>query len=481
MSFKKKKIFEQEGYESGFDFIKQRFDITGMIRFLVVLWCSILILVFSSTLADWWKMFAGMIGKETVKVLSTSLGQEMQKDGSWNVNILIVGVGGSAHQWGYLADSMMVASFNPQLGAVTFLSLPRDLYIQKDKQIFGKINMLLAHGYNKYQDLGSGALYLAEKVEEITGLPIPYYAIIDFQGFTTMIDQVGWVEVTLKKDFVDYQYPNDNRGYETFRLLSGTHLLSWETALKYVRSRHSTSDFSRSARQQEIMKALLVKIFSTQGALNVNNLKKLYEQYAQIVTTNVDVKEIIGMSKYVYDLKHFFSFNYTNECGYTTFRLMKPWCFLYAPLMEEFAGMSVLLPDGASVSSLSMYKYMQGFTSYVAHDQGYLVEGLKIQVQNGIDKKRKGKVNGLASNVAVKLKKYGFQIVDVDNASEGYEDTILYVHTTGDYQKTLSTLKTFLPIDQILTWNQLSGVDITLIIGGKYSDTMKGKRFSFEQ
>lgn len=53
----------------------------------------------------------------------------MIKDDFGNINVMIVGYGGESHAGGYLADSIMVASFNPKLGAVTMLSVPRDLYV----------------------------------------------------------------------------------------------------------------------------------------------------------------------------------------------------------------------------------------------------------------------------------------------------------------------------------------------------------------
>ena len=53
---------------------------------------------------------------------------------------MIIGYGGENHAGGYLADSIMIASFNPEVGGVTFLSVPRDLYINKTLGGYGKIN-----------------------------------------------------------------------------------------------------------------------------------------------------------------------------------------------------------------------------------------------------------------------------------------------------------------------------------------------------
>lgn len=63
---------------------------------------------------------------------------------------MIIGFGGQSHAGGYLADSIMVASFNPKLGAVTMLSVPRDLYVySKDTNIIGRINALFSHAVGR--------------------------------------------------------------------------------------------------------------------------------------------------------------------------------------------------------------------------------------------------------------------------------------------------------------------------------------------
>lgn len=54
----------------------------------------------------------------------------MKKDLYGNVNVLLVGYGGAGHGGGYLADSTIVASRNPESGALTMISVPRDLYVK---------------------------------------------------------------------------------------------------------------------------------------------------------------------------------------------------------------------------------------------------------------------------------------------------------------------------------------------------------------
>ncbi len=142
-----------------------------------------------------------------------------------------------------------------------------------------------------------------------------------------------------------------------------------ETALKYARSRHTTSDFSRSARQQQIIQAIITKLLSSPDIRNVSTIKKLYAQYTSMVKTNISLKEIIGMLQYVFSLQHIFNFGLTSECGYRSYESSKPGCFLYVPSRDAFNGASVMIVNGATASDLDNYAYTQNFGYFVAHNQ----------------------------------------------------------------------------------------------------------------
>jgi hypothetical protein len=111
---------------------------------------------------------------------------------------------------------------------------------------------------------------MTDTVTEITGLPIHYFVILDFDGFEKIIDTVGGVRINAERDFLDTRYPGKNYGYETFQLSKGWHSLDGATALKYVRERHADpeGDFGRAKRQQETIRAVRDKVFSVPTFLN---------------------------------------------------------------------------------------------------------------------------------------------------------------------------------------------------------------------
>jgi LCP family protein required for cell wall assembly len=104
------------------------------------------------------------------------------------------------------------------------------------------------------------------------GIKTPYYMLIDFEGFKNVIDTLGGITIDVPEAFVDYTYPKNERQIMTVRFDSGINIMSGERALQYARSRHSTSDFSRSLRQQLIVKGVLDKLIQN-GLGNINKLK----------------------------------------------------------------------------------------------------------------------------------------------------------------------------------------------------------------
>jgi anionic cell wall polymer biosynthesis LytR-Cps2A-Psr (LCP) family protein len=85
----------------------------------------------------------------------------------------------------------MVASYDTDFHSVSLLSIPRDLLVITHEDKIGRINSVMSRAYNSNgQNIQAAAVTLSQKVEKITGLTIPYYAMIDFDGFVKIVDSL---------------------------------------------------------------------------------------------------------------------------------------------------------------------------------------------------------------------------------------------------------------------------------------------------
>ncbi len=224
------------------------------------------------------------------EVAATSQGP----DRGQRLNILIVGIDKLPWRTESLTDSMMVASIDPVGETVTIVSIPRDLVRVPlgNGNLFGpKLNSLMAYADNHLEMFpGGGMRALEDAVGALLGIPIHYYAKIDFLGFVEVIDAVGGVDVDVASDFYDPKYDglgvNPPKVYG-WGLTAGPHHLNGYEALAYSRSRYAPggSDFVRAGRQQEVLVALRDQMTSD-GSL-LMKVPALLAALGDLVTTDL--------------------------------------------------------------------------------------------------------------------------------------------------------------------------------------------------
>ena len=192
-----------------------------------------------------------------------------EKDLAGPINILLVGSdtragqgGGYGNDTSVLADVIILLHVSADRKHATALSFPRDLLVPWPAcpstsippgpgylpQSLGQINATIANG-------GPGCTLLT--VEALTGLKIPYLAMIDFKGVIEMSNAIGGVEVCLTKPIKD--------SYTFLDLAAGTHTLQGKQALQFLRTRHGVgdgSDLSRISNQQVFLTSLVRKVKS---------------------------------------------------------------------------------------------------------------------------------------------------------------------------------------------------------------------------
>lgn len=230
---------------------------------------------------------------DTLKSLSINKPLELKGVDKKRINILFLGLPGKGKPGQNLTDTIMVASINLETNQVALLSIPRDFYVEiPHSHLFTKINSV--YQYEQNQGNGENAAdTLKEIVENITSLNINYYVVVNFDGFTQIIDALGEINITSERDIYDSRYPGPNYSYEIFELKKGFHTLNGATALKYARERHDDpeGDFGRAKRQQQILQATKNKIFTTQTMLNVSAINELFNVLGNNIKTDISPEE----------------------------------------------------------------------------------------------------------------------------------------------------------------------------------------------
>ena len=207
------------------------------------------------------------------------------------INILLLGAAGENWPGENLTDTIMLMSIDTRDLKVGLLSLPRDLFAGiPDANYQTKINQIYQYGLKN----NSGVKPIKDTVASITGLPIHYFFIVDFEGFKKVIDNIGGVNITVERDIYDARYPGPNYSYEIFEMKKGLHHMDGETALKYARMRHDDpeGDFGRARRQQQVIQAAKNRIFSLQTFFSPIALNNLLDTLGDHVKTNVTLAEI---------------------------------------------------------------------------------------------------------------------------------------------------------------------------------------------
>ena len=224
------------------------------------------------------------------------------------INVLLVGVDKLPNRSATLTDTMMVASLDPVGRTVSLLSVPRDLVNTPlgDGNAFGpKLNSLLGYADAHHDQFPKGGMRtLEDAIGALLGIPIHYYARIDFVGFIDMVDAVGGVDVTVARGFEDPGYDGFGFGKRGWSITAGPHHLDGPNALAYARSRKAAgeSDFTRAARQQQILVALRDKV--TSGGNLLFQLPGLLDAVGRTIRSDVPVDKLPALAAIMEEISH---------------------------------------------------------------------------------------------------------------------------------------------------------------------------------
>lgn len=413
----------------------------------------------------------------TMPGILNAAGTELAADENGFTNFLLLGQGDASHDGKDLTDTVMVVSLDPKrTKSAVLLSLPRDLYfLDTEKMGKGRINsmyrdykgFLMARKDMEEPEASLEAMKeLGVEVGKALDLEIHHVIKVDFDGFTNAVDAIGGIDVEVPEAITDTEYPGPNYTYETFKIEKGLQHLDGETALKYARSRHTTSDFNRSARQQQILAALADRVRSKGILRSPSKVMELYKIVSQNLEITLTLRELVGAGGMgsAIDRNRIIAMQLSDRNGlYGT--LSEPGGFLYDPPRDLFEGASVLLPVSIPEFPIT-WKQMHTLTELLFRNRALFMRKPRINVLNA------GARSGLGRTLGSELVRYGLAIDRIENAGiPKVERSFLFAENDKD-KHIAAFLSALLKIP---TGAKPANVppenvgDITIILGKDYS------------
>lgn len=209
-----------------------------------------------------------------------------------------------------LTQVMMVVRVNPLTNSVSLVSIPRDSWVSVPGQGMHKIDQAFFLGASPKHSFDDGVRLARATIEQDYGVGIDRYAWVGLDGFSSVINTVGGIDIDVTHPLVDDNYPDDTGKHiskanpyavKRLYLAPGPQHLNGAQALEYVRSRHAdlVGDIGRTQRQQEVLQALKKK-------LNVetifNHLSELFRDLAGKIYTDLNQNEMLSVANFARNL-----------------------------------------------------------------------------------------------------------------------------------------------------------------------------------
>jgi anionic cell wall polymer biosynthesis LytR-Cps2A-Psr (LCP) family protein len=277
---------------------------------------------------------------------------------------------------------------------------------------------------------------------------------MDFDGFKKLVDEVGGIDVNVEKSIVDPYYPDDRSGRSgniTYRVNAGEQHMDGSAALKYARSRYTTSDFDRAKRQQVIIKALKEKALSVGIMANPAKLSAIMNIIGDHFRTDMQLWEMERFMDLMKDVN-------TQEIAHrvldnTPEGLLKD---------GNMNGAYVLMPRAGNYN----YKEIQALAHSIFMEPYIAKENARIEIQYP------SKKSAIAKQVETRLKEFGYNVVALVPSGAGdSSETKIIDHSKGNKPYTIQLLKNrFKDAKMLSESNPRSDVDIVIVLGDNFKE-----------
>ncbi len=372
-------------------------------------------------------------------------------DGATRVNVLVMGLDYRDWEVGEGAprtDTMILLSLDPLTNTGGMLSIPRDLWVNIPGFEPGRINIAYRFG-ELYNMPGGGPGLAMRTVEELLGLKIDYYGLIDFGAFERFIDEIGGIKIDIEN-----RIRVDPIVGDTKTLRSGVQVLPGDLALAYARARYTKGgDFDRAERQQQVIMGIRNRMLEQDFLLSlISKAPVLYQELSSGIHTNMPLDQAIKLAWTASKVPEESIKKGIIGTDHVTLNKSPDGDDVLKPRPEQIR----LLRDEIFTASGPVSPVASG------SDPKELVqsENAKVSILNG------STTPGLASRTSDFLKNEGVNVLEPADAPEAYSYTTLVSYTGKPYtMKYLMELMEISPNRLYLRYDPSSQVDIVVYLG----------------
>ena len=346
-------------------------------------------------------------------------------DGASRINILFIGLDyrdWQADEGPPRSDTMILFTIDPLTKTAGMLSIPRDLWVNIPGFGYGRINMAYPSGAGA-QLPGGGPGLAMKTVEQLLGVPVHYYAQIDFSTFVELVNRVGCITVVPEEFLVlDPIGP----GTDHVRITPGgeRELCGWKV-LAYARTRKTEGgDTDRSRRQQQVIFALQQKIFEPETFSSlIAQAPEIYFELKNGIHTSMPFDDAIKLAILGKDIAPssiktgiidttMVTFDNTVLGGQAA-SVMKPIADKVRVLRDEIF---------TSTGPLSPMAVPSGSTDLNLLVQAMRAEEARVRIVDGTF------TTGLDQRAGVYFQSQGMNVTEVGTATDVYSSTVVVVY-----------------------------------------------------
>lgn len=205
-------------------------------------------------------------------------------------NVLLIGFAPEPGGTSGLADSIILASINPQTMTATLTSVPRDSYVPIACYA-GQAKDKITHSRGISRDC------LMDTVANLFETEVDLYMEVNFQGIVDIVDALGGIWIDSPVEFVG-QSPSDIRGEYTVWVGEGGQWVDGRQALAFARERHAmpNGDLDRAIHQQEVIAQIVERLLATK---DVNKALDVLEAAGNNFSTNMSLTQLTTVFNYL--------------------------------------------------------------------------------------------------------------------------------------------------------------------------------------